>query len=382
MFTGMDACAVTAGLLMGPRQNESSLIVSLKEFVYSRLNIAEEKSLNGNSLFSPYLEFAIEPLAFAADMASYRSMNGDYKDKAWGMGLLSRWQRNVMNGQAAVVLTGSTVCILRLFLSEVLTQEENKIAEGLGKIVESKNPPQWKTPGSCPRDQFWTLNLGCDDYPQEFDVMTHGEDVDMYYFPMNKIYRLLSVSQTIQVDQLCMVNHPHYFSTIAGNLICSTLALNSAQKGAGKKDFSLGIAKVMREFNISSKGAFKVTVPSVSSEFPLIHYDDAPPIKCKPHKRVNPVFVSKRNRSAMGKRGYKSLTKIHTEKYLTLNPEMDNEDICNFNHYKCTRLYRMLSRDGAKGLTLAQELFDGLLSVRAQQKNNDRLVEEYNTRPE
>lgn len=376
MFGGLDACAAAIGLVTGPQQNEAHLIRSLKEYLYSidyAIDVYDDKP--------EYIKIEKSPDVFAEDFSKHRCMSGEFRDKAWAQDLLNTWQRRQIDNLGVVVCISDTVLILKSFLSEVLTEKEKetvismeKSAFGLDEGSRAINLPTYgASERNFPRNAFCLLAFGNTYYPSDFNVERCGTAVEFLFCPdsANKAFKSLTA------HAMCKMNTSLVCYPMITHFLVSRDAIQMAhQSDTNNSDFSRGIKRVLGEFYVSpeTKGKISITVPEKTNEFPLL---EAPPIarfRTEDLTRINPIYVSEKDRKSMGKCAYNRLTKKHITPKLRLSKGVDNEDECATAHFKTCKLYRLCERggDGAWALSLYQKL----LSPTAMQKNNDRLVRE------
>ena len=396
MFPGIDSAAVSVGLVTGPRQNESPLIRVLKEFLYTRPDTMLVSCRENEQI--DYVQLNMDRDEFGHAFSNHRSMSGDFKDAEWARENLARWERNSVGTQlCAIVLWDSDVSkhrilFLRDFLSQVITSKEKDTFDGIRRDIARRTGTRSSAPNfydkitkhdtdttSGNRNDYCLYTKNCTEWPDKFDHKTHGRKVLMLQLDPNVETKPLKKNS---IDKLNSYTIVPGFKHNSNFFLVTSLAFDmTATATKDTNDFSSGMAKVIHNMNATDpqKGRFRVTVPVHNTEFPLVGADTiAPPAQLPDKMRINPLYINDEQRNTMSRAARAKLTARHRQKMLHLDPLKDNEDSLEQEHYRMCRLWRFLQSDSDRdaALSLARAIYRRILSIRARQAINDRLVRE------
>lgn len=417
MFPGVDSAAASVGLVACPSQDDSQHIRSLKSYLYAH---AEDLSSymetfpgdnNTEIQRSRYVLLNQTRALFCKDFAAYLSVNGDFKEVSWAEALTLK----MMNAQPSdpymkVVPAGAkhtgdafaeeTILFQRDYLSSVITTEEEKTFSHLANCIVSKLQKK-TTEGEIAIEKLipsarrftkekdntkgdrtdYSLYRG--DCPSLIDSTRWVDDVQG--LDNEKFIEVPHgvAAAGVSFQSLRMLNSARLIAPQDSTTLVNTRAFKvRARDGENNDNFSKGMAEVMHlmKCNSKEKGCFRVTVPVMGSEFPVVDpskYTFSAGKK-KKWRRINPLYISKEQRKNMSGAAKAQMrgSKMHRRKVLKLDPEADNEDILEKQHYDTCRLALFLATDSDKQSSkrLSDAIYEKLLCIRARQKANDALV--------
>lgn len=420
MFPGVDSAAASVGLVACPSQDDSQHIRSIKAFLYRHMEdvtgyeeIFNTKDSDGRDKTvrrSRYIRLNMTRPAFCSAFSAYLSVNGDFKEVSWVEALTLKimnaqpsdpYMRIIPSGRGENGTHDETLLFQKDYLSTVVTTEEEKaLSELKNRIIaryqNQSTPSESNVEDYIPADRrFTAIRKNTDGNRRKYSVYEGNCDclVDESRW-VDDLQNLADV-KFIELPAETHLNGLNYVNFMTMNsprivapqdaprLINAKAFHMKARDGESNDGFSRGMAEVMHLMNctdIDAKGKFRVTVPVLGSEFPIVDPSkyDFKSNAGKKWRRVNPLYIPKdqrKNLSASAKIQLKG-SKMHRRKVLKLDTQADNEDILEKQHYDTCRLAMFLASDPDKknSKALSDTIYRKLLSIRARQKINDASV--------